>query len=1093
MSDTVTIVFTDLVGSTALASQLGDDANDEVRRRHFAALADAVATTRGELVKNLGDGIMAAYASAADAVAGAIALQQAVDRENRSRRVSLAIRIGVSSGDAGREDGDWFGAPVVEAARLCADAEGGQILANDVVRVLAGSRGGHAFRRLGPRSLRGIADPVEACEVVWAAAGGDAVPIPPPLAASESVPLVGRDGALADLVDRLTKVTAGARTAVFLGGEPGIGKTRLAAEFAKVAHAAGALVLFGRCDEEPLSPYQPFLEALGYYVRNCSTTDLRAATGRHAPVLARLLPDVGDRLPGLPSAPSSDPDSDRFRLFEGVTALLRSLSDERPLVLVLDDLHWADKPTLLLLRHVLRHPDPIRMLVVGTYRDTELGRAHPLSETFADLRRDGFDDRVALRGLNEDDIEALVVGVAGRDLDDQAMSLVHVLHEVTEGSPFFLREVLRHLIEVGVLRQTEGRWTVERLITRAGLPEGVKEVVGRRLSRLSDATNDVLRAASVIGREFEVPVLARVTAAADDAVLDALDEAMRARIVIEVSGIDRFAFSHALVREALHDELSTARRIRLHQRVGKALEDLHVGDLDTHLSQLAYHYAEAAGGVPASVAIDYCRRAATYALSLYAYEEAVNHLRSALEILSGDEISDYELHVDLLLELGDAERQAAGSAAGTATFERALELARSRQDARRIGGAVMGITGWYSYPGRRDHVAEALLEEALAICGDEHLALRAWLTARLSLSLYYGGSVARSRELAAAALDLARRAGDQRTLAYVLWTWRWHLMISTDLDERARIADEMETAARAAGDGWLVGSSYAWRVSDKFAAGDIAATRQAMTEYHALVEQARLAESRYYVTLFDGALAMSEGRLDEAEVIIHDALALGQELGDPIVMNQYAAQLYALRMEQDRLDELLPIVEMMAESEPEIPWAASAALVLAWNGDHERARERLRAVVVDDLRAIPADGNWPVFICVLSWAAGVIDDAESAAVLYPHMKVYEHVRITVGVFCGALALGALGLAMLEVAMERYDDAERHLLASMASDEAVESPVWSARTACVLAQLYLRRNQPGDHERAIACAERARADANVAGAVATLRFVDELGI
>jgi hypothetical protein len=228
-------------------------------------------------------------------------------------------------------------------------------------------------------------------------------------------------------------------------------------------------------------------------------------------------------------------------------------------------------------------------------------------------------------------------------------------------------------------------------------------------------------------------------------------------------------------------------------------------------------------------------------------------------------------------------------------------------------------------------------------------------------------------------------------------------------------------------------------------------------------------------------------------VIIHDALALGQELGDPIVMNQYAAQLYALRMEQDRLGELLPVVEMMAESEPEIPWAASAALVLAWNGDHDGARERLRAVVADNLRAIPADGNWPVFISVLSWAAGVVDDAESAAVLYPHMKVYEHIRITVGVFCGALALGALGVAMLEMAMERYDEAEQHLLASLASDEAVESKTWSARTACVLAELYLRRNRPGDHERALACAARARVDATSAKAMATLRFVDELGI
>ena len=504
-SGLVTILFTDLVGSTALSQDVGDTAADDVRREHFNVLRQAIGRTGGTEVKSIGDALMVSYPAAADAIAGAVAMQQGVDLHNRrSDGARLAMRIGISAGDATFEDDDWFGTPVVEASRLCTAAEGGQILVTDIVRVLAGSRAEHELRLVGEIDAKGLTAPISACEVVWAPVSereseSRSVPLPPVIEQADTFAFVGRSDERDTLVDAWKEVVAGGRRVVLIAGEPGIGKTRLVKEVCRFAHDHGGLVLWGGCEEDLGIPYQPFAEALRWYATAGPIDDLRELLGPLGGELTRLVPDLDRLVPGLAEPVSADPETERYRLFESVVELLGSLSARTPMLLVLDDVHWAAKPTLLMLRHVLRASNTLRILIVATYRDTDLDRTHPLAEMLADLRREPTVERLALAGLDEQGVTEFLERTAGHGLDDPGVALAHAVHAETEGNPFFIGEVLRHLLESGAIVFRDGRYSVDRTLDAVGIPEGVREVIGRRLSTLDPATNEVLSAASVVG------------------------------------------------------------------------------------------------------------------------------------------------------------------------------------------------------------------------------------------------------------------------------------------------------------------------------------------------------------------------------------------------------------------------------------------------------------------------------------------------------------------------------------------------------------------------------------------------------------------
>ncbi len=464
---------------------------------------------------------------------------------------------------------------------------------------------------------------------------------------------------------------------LMLVGEPGIGKTRTSEEFATYAALRNTQVLWGRCYEGEGAPaYWPWVQLIRSYVHECDPQALMSEMGPGAADIAQVVSEVRERLPGLPEPPALEPEQARFRLFDSITTFLKNASKSQPIVLVLDDLHWADKPSLLLLQFLARELRGARLMVLGTYRDVELRRGHPLADTLGELAREGLSQRILLRGLTERDVARFIEITAGMSPPE---ALIEAVFRETEGNPFFVNEIVRLLVADGRLERPEEvkSWSVT-------IPQGVREVVGRRLDHLSEECNRALTVASVIGREFGLDALERVILrqAQDerlkgDRLLEALEEAVAARVVAEVSrAVGRYSFTHALIRETLYEELGTTRRVRLHRQIGEVLEELHGADLEPHLPQLAYHFFEGAQGGDVEKAIGYAKRAAERATALLAYEEAVGHHEVALQALELKEKPDEARRCELLLALGEAQYKAGDLPKAKETFQRAADFSR---------------------------------------------------------------------------------------------------------------------------------------------------------------------------------------------------------------------------------------------------------------------------------------------------------------------------------------------------------------------------------------------------------------------------------
>lgn len=612
---TATILFCDVVGSTEQRVRLGDNAADALHARVDAAMRNAVTDGGGTIVKGEGDGVMAVFASATAAVDAAVHIQRRIDAAPLDQAVE--VRVGLASGDVSEAGGDYFGLPVVTAARLCGAAVPGQILCSAIVQVLAGSRPACPISPVGALELKGIDGPVEVFEVGWAPATSTP-PLPRELRVPDDDPFVGRADQLRVLHDGLADAADGL-TMVFVAGEPGVGKTRLVAEFARHAHADGATVLFGRNDEDLGVAFQPWIEALERHLLSLDDDRLHATLDRlgdAAPELGRILPALRSRAPDLPpplelSGAHIDGEDGglRHRLFDAIVAALTAVETSAPTILVLDDLHWGGRETLFVLRHLLRTGQELPLLVIGTYRDTDLARTHPLAEFLADLQRSHPGVRITLGGLAETDIRQLA-----SDHDDIDEARLGELSTATGGNAFFVRALLRHLDEAEAGER---------------VPEGIREVVGRRLSRLGDDANEILALAAVAGSDFDVTVLEH---AAGRDVLPALEAALDAGLVEEADqGTCRF--QHALVRQTLLEELTSMRRTRNHGLLAASIEAVHAKDLEPHLSDLAHHLTESARTGSITHAVEVSRKAAAVAFDRLAYDEAEQILERALDVV----------------------------------------------------------------------------------------------------------------------------------------------------------------------------------------------------------------------------------------------------------------------------------------------------------------------------------------------------------------------------------------------------------------------------------------------------------------------------
>ncbi len=1015
-------------------------------------LEEAVELCRGELLSGLDDDW--AYEA----------------RDEHGARFAIAI---AGLGDAAEEEGD-LEAAVRRARELVAVEPLSEEAHRTLIRRLgaAGDRAaalaGYARLRERLRRELGVAPSAETRALVERLRRGDALaetetlvverpPLPSGFSRRVRSAFVGRSGELVRLREAWDAVSRGELQAFLVGGEPGIGKTRLAAEFARVTHAAGAAVLLGRCYEERLVAYQPLVEALRPL--------LAKAEGRLREELRPLVPGLSGAELDSPGT-ADGPDAARFRLFEAVREALASASRERPVLLVLEDLHWADDSTLLLLAHVLRAPDPGRLLVVGTYRDAELGPDHPLADLLADLRRERVGERIVLRGLGKAEVAELIGAALG---EEAPPALAHRVHRETEGNPFFVEEILRHVEESGVV--DGGRWDVAEL----GVPEGVKEVIGRRVSRLGADAAKVLAVASVLGREFRLGELDwLVDDLTEERLLGALEQGLRASLIREERGRGGcYDFAHALVREAVYEGLTAGRRRQLHLRAAETLER-RFGDRPDRLGELAHHLFQSASPATARHAADYAERAGELALSQLAYEEAAVQFDRALQALDLLDRPAGLKRAEILLALGDAYMRAGEREEGRRAFSQAAAAGRALDRPELLAHAALGYGGIGVTIATPDQKVVGLLEEALATLGRGDDGLRARLLARLAVEATQAAPD-RSESLSADAIGLARPKGDARTLVETLSARHLALPGPGHVKERLEIADEMVALAASVGDRVAELQGRHWRVLDVFQLGDVAALERELEAYTRLAEDARLLVYEWYAPMWEATLAIFRGRLDEAKRFWSRALELGRRAQDANAEIFFrSVEKYYLPLEQGRAAEMDLDWLRKEATRPEVTWVyrTAVARILAECGRLDAAKIEFEMVAADGFAAIRRDVHF--FAGLAEWAVicSSLGDGARAEEVYDLYLPYRalnivHVR---GHYCYGSAEHYLGL--LAAMLLRWPVAVEHFEAALESYRRWAARPYVSRTLCAYAEMLLARNEPGDRDRARSLAREA---------------------
>ena len=865
-----------------------------------------------------------------------------------------------------------------------------------------------------------------------------------------------------------------------LAGGPGIGKSRLAYEAAARARDRGIKVAWGRCWEAGGAPaYWPWIQALRACVRGLDGEQLRAHLGAGAPFVAQIVTEVAEILPDVRLPPPMEAEGARFRLFDAVAAFLRNAGAGQPLMLVLDDLHAADAPSILLLRFAARELGDARVLVLGAYRDIELDRGHPLTVALAELSREPATRHVPLSGLDEAGVARLIqeiTGVVPRE------GVVAAVHRCTEGNPLFVGEVVR-------LLAAEGR--LERAGDTAGLalviPEGIREVIGRRVARLPEPCGRVLGLAAMFGREFWLAALERLCGVSAGELLDVLDDGIAAGMVAAVPAAPgRLRFSHALIRDALYESIPAGQRVRLHQQAGEALEAFYQQDPDPHLAELAHHFFEAAVVGDAGKAVGYAERAGHRALALLAYEEAARLFRMALAALGlAQPPGQDQRRCRLLLALGDALTRMGERRAAREELRRAADIARRNRMAEELGQAALAYAGRFTFErGASDRHVIPLLQEARAMLAEKQDAgpVRARVLAHLAAALRdqpdRGSRDALSRE----AVALARASGDPPTLGYTLSCRLNALMGPGDPQGRLAVAEELRSVARAVQDRHLESVGEYHRAMVLLETGRMAEYRQALDAVQRLVAELRQPALRCLATVVTASLALLEGRFADAEALVESALRSGASSvpWDAVIFSR--VQRFALRLEDGRLAEMEPAIRRSVEEFPTRPlFRCLLARLLTELGDEDGARSVFEQLAADRFAVIPVNNDLLLSLSHLAEVAWFLRDAGRGAVLHGLLLPYRGLVVdTLETSTGAVDR-YLGLTALTAG--DLEPAERHLHDALHLSTRIGSQPWTARTQADLASLLLARDQPGDREQAVGLLQAALGTARRLGMTA----------
>jgi hypothetical protein len=864
---------------------------------------------------------------------------------------------------------------------------------------------------------------------------------------------------------------------VLVGGEPGIGKSRLADEAASHARERGFASLWGRGWEDAGAPaYWPWVQVLRAYLRQTDADVARRHLAAGAADIVQMLPELRELFPDLPTAARGDADADaaRFRLYDSTAGFLRTAGEERPLLLVLDDLQAADPSSLRLLRFLAGQLGEMPVLAIGTYRNVALAPGDSLSTTLAELAREPTTRTITLRGLGRDALRTLIGSATGMTASEP---MVAAVRRGTKGNPLYATETLRLLSAEGRLDELGSGPS-----THLAVPPGVRAVIGRRLERLSDQARSVLAVGAVVGPEFDAELVRRIGGQEPEDHAAGVDEAAGEGLLVDVPGSpDRYRFSHDLVRETLYDELAPGLRHALHRRAAEDLEAVHGAAPDSHLAELAYHFYEGSRD-PSTDArtIDYARRAGRQASLSLAFEEAARLYRIALAVLERSEQPDERTRLELLLALGDALDRGGEAAAARSALLEAHGIAMTLGAPREMALAALGFGGRlpWARPGRETRLIP-LLQDTLVHLGGADDGLRVRLLTRLACSLRSSpDQFAQADALSRQAVDLARTLDDPKALSYALAGRFWAVWGPANTSERMALAQEMSEIAAASRDGERLIDAHLMKWLSLTELADMTAARGESAEIRRLVGDLRQAGHRYLGIAPAAVTALMEGNFTEAEGLIEKPTTPFTLARDDLSAARFHR--FLLRREQGRLAEEEADVRASCEDFPWYPLHRSAlACLLADLGRANEARAVLEELGRDEFSALYRDNEWLLGTSLAAEAAFLLRHVAAAETLYAQLRPFAG-RHAIGHAEGSIGAVDRYLGLLAATLGRLDDAARHLEDAVHVNERMGARPWTAHSRHDLARILRARDAPGDRARAVELDELALGAARTLG-------------
>jgi class 3 adenylate cyclase/tetratricopeptide (TPR) repeat protein len=1061
-TEPLTVLITDMEGSTAFIDTRGDALAMDLIRVHEQLVREVVRRHAGREIKSMGDGFMIAFTRAEAGVACALDILHALDRHNESHSdAPIRVRMGINTGPVIEEGGDLYGTTVNAASRISAKARSGQVLVSEQVRADTADAGDWNFIDRGLFWLKGLRERWPLYEVTRGA------PAPRATAPEGRVPFIDREDERAALRVYVDAALDGRGGLVLLAGDTGSGKTRLAEEVGLEASGRGMRLLVGRCYEASQThPFGPFVDILETVERSVSPETFRTMLGDAAGEIARLIPHIRRRYPDVPApAELPDPDQARRYLFASVRDVLAGMARDRPLYLILDDLHWSDEPSLLFLEQLTLELANLPIFVIGTYIQAELGASRALQTMIEVLHRRRLVERFHIGPLAEDDLGALLEALAGKH---PPAPLVQRLYRETEGNVFFAEEVVRHLLEQERIFDAAGEWRADLDVFELDLPETVRMTIGRRLEGLDESTRGVLTTAAVVGRAFGFDLLEVLTEMSEEDLIDALDEAERSRVIISTSegGAVQFRFSHELIRQTLVSDVSLTRRQLLHHRIAGAMESVYASSIAEHAVDMAYHLREAGRRADPRTTTRFLVLAGERALEAAAYEEAARHFDRALALIPP---TDDAARAPVLEKLGAAERSLGHPDDSISTWREALDAYQAAGDvdavARLALEAGIQVAWWLR---RKDTVV--LADRGLKALGDVASNYRAGLLALKGIvESQAGGSYDRAVELLDEALEMARRQDDDRILGMVLYSKAAHHFAFSEFPETVDFGTESIDYLRSGGDLWnlanvlgYVGQSLGWigqfdeaaRITE--GAKDLA---ERLGNWVAYVYVDRARAWRHLARRPDPDRLIEDGRRD---------LELGRRLGYPWLQGVGHARMSVGAFQRGRWDEAIASAEASAQFEGGAAGGGHTGRLFAYHA-YAGHRDEAMAILGRLRTAFPTSqgrygtSSWNSLYFVAEGLA-VLGEREEAAALHP--------LVARGVSAGGTLFRGWDYRVLHTVAgisatcaRSWDEAEAHFTAAADLVERLPFRAELPEMCRFYAQMLIERDGPGDDDRA----------------------------